>query len=1203
MLLGGVALGAALSEHEADSVVHITAAERDDWNNKDYNELENKPNLLDDESDSFNITDEAGNIAFKVDGTGAHSVEFTANGVALGAALSEHEADSVAHVTAEERANWSTKDYNELENVPHLVDDGSGEFVIADPDGNMAFKVDANGTYVTHISVGGADFETTVANLETALAEKADAAAVTAKTNSLQSQIDTLTTTVDTKANEADLQSNVEALTNSIAATDAIADEALALAKTKSDLGHTHTLTEVTDWASAREDIDSNIEGVDTALATHKADTIVHITAAEREDWNNKDYNELTNRPNILDDASDEFNVVDSSNNVIFKVAEGGAYVTHVSVNGADFETTVANMEETLAGKSDVGHGHAISAITNLQTTLNGKSNTGHSHTSSEITDLQQKLDEIDAAIEAAANAYTLPVATSSKLGGVKSGTDITVDSSGNVSVNDDSHNHTIANVDNLQTTLDSMDAALADVENQIDEIRLGKVYTYTYTGEQYNEDVVMNRIGDAPAGLRHLFGGEVSVTRGGVTKTATIYPGIFAYDGSDIPDGADGVFLCNLLDGKMYNPYLRDAEICPDGEGLGCVNMIARTDTWPAGIYVEFSDGTDTTRVNSLTYYTTGVDDHIGDIDAHITANERDTWNSQLDTFGKYNQHWWSVQDKGICTYGTEQSAITTDVKLYDVNLVTAGKIIYYSDSIEANPYTEAVQLVRPQQLSLTRADSINSIAALSPAYITGASLGNNIYYLPSGTTYSTTVDDKTNTLYRKNRSGYTDDDIYLSCTSGVVAEEVSLTKACTDGDLGYEVIESRKLGVYKLYNSNGNDISQDVSLYMMQTEFNATTSNANTIYYSDSIDINQRTGEITLVNPKSVVFASAYTKSGANAESMLLLRGKYITGVYCPYDDTTRKAIFQSIFYIGENATYDEGWHSDDDSTNYWAYFKDISSGGEFYTVKAAIQGKAVTTSYLQATERNAYPDLSYTLKVSHDLSSSHRRIGECAAGSTITIYYSQSCTIVDGNLTLVDALTKTVTATSRPEYVDIELGPGSNYFYTNFNNQIYHTSSYLHMIAPGSQTLVYCYDCYPCKAAKIFNTSNDGMVYRYLGVPFDKAAVAPQIEYGSYVGTGLLGYDNPNSLTFNFAPHVVIFLGMYTSDIVQYQNVNMDMLNTVYSSGGPGWAISSSAVVSYAKKSDDGKTLFWYVEGTSAAASQFNMAGITYHYMAIG
>ena len=48
---------------------------------------------------------------------------------------------------------------------------------------------------------------------------------------------------------------------------------------------------------------------------------------------------------------------------------------------------------------------------------------------------------------------YTLPAAGSA-LGGVKSGGDVTI-SSGVITVKDDSHNHTIANVDNLQTTLD----------------------------------------------------------------------------------------------------------------------------------------------------------------------------------------------------------------------------------------------------------------------------------------------------------------------------------------------------------------------------------------------------------------------------------------------------------------------------------------------------------------------------------------------------------------------------------------------------------------------------------------------------------------------------------------------------------------------------------------------------------------------------
>ena len=48
-----------------------------------------------------------------------------------------------------------------------------------------------------------------------------------------------------------------------------------------------------------------------------------------------------------------------------------------------------------------------------------------------------------------------LPIATSSTLGGIKSGTDITVNASGDVSVNDDSHNHIVSNIDGLQTILD----------------------------------------------------------------------------------------------------------------------------------------------------------------------------------------------------------------------------------------------------------------------------------------------------------------------------------------------------------------------------------------------------------------------------------------------------------------------------------------------------------------------------------------------------------------------------------------------------------------------------------------------------------------------------------------------------------------------------------------------------------------------------
>ena len=56
--------------------------------------------------------------------------------------------------------------------------------------------------------------------------------------------------------------------------------------------------------------------------------------------------------------------------------------------------------------------------------------------------------------IAATDTVYTLPEAGTS-LGGVKSGGDVTI-SGGTITVNDDSHNHVISNVDGLQTALDS---------------------------------------------------------------------------------------------------------------------------------------------------------------------------------------------------------------------------------------------------------------------------------------------------------------------------------------------------------------------------------------------------------------------------------------------------------------------------------------------------------------------------------------------------------------------------------------------------------------------------------------------------------------------------------------------------------------------------------------------------------------------------
>lgn len=90
---------------------------------------------------------------------------------------------------------------------------------------------------------------------------------------------------------------------------------------------------------------------------------------------------------------------------------------------------------------------------------------------------------------------YTLPVAGAS-IGGVKSGTDITVDASGNVSVNDDSHNHVISNVDGLQSALDLKETITGSTS---------KANTAEANAKSYTDTAIASLVDTAPSTLDTL--------------------------------------------------------------------------------------------------------------------------------------------------------------------------------------------------------------------------------------------------------------------------------------------------------------------------------------------------------------------------------------------------------------------------------------------------------------------------------------------------------------------------------------------------------------------------------------------------------------------------------------------------------------------------------------------------------------------------
>lgn len=207
--------------------------------------------------------------------------------------------------------------------------------------------------------------------------------------------------------------------------------------------------------------VDTQINAIDipSALSELSADSTHRlVTDAEKAAWNAKSnfsgsYNDLTNKPAIP------------------------------SISGLATETYV---DEAVSTKANVGHTHGDIYYTEneVDSLLSGKANSAHNHNSSydalgtaetKASAVQANLDVVSedlaehvdndaihftaaertklSGIASNANNYTLPSAGSA-LGGVKTGGDVTI-SSGVITVNDDSHNHVISNVDGLQSALD----------------------------------------------------------------------------------------------------------------------------------------------------------------------------------------------------------------------------------------------------------------------------------------------------------------------------------------------------------------------------------------------------------------------------------------------------------------------------------------------------------------------------------------------------------------------------------------------------------------------------------------------------------------------------------------------------------------------------------------------------------------------------
>lgn len=144
--------------------------------------------------------------------------------------------------------------------------------------------------------------------------------------------------------------------------------------------------------------------------------------------------------------------------------------------------------------------------------------------------------------------------------------------------------------------------------------------------------------------------------------------------------------------------------------------------------------------------------------------------------------------------------------------------------------------------------------------------------------------------------------------------------------------------------------------------------------------------------------------------------------------------------------------------------------------------------------------------------------------------------------------------------------------------------------------------------------YPVAGDGWTYTELA-PSPTMPPCARIQIGSYIGTGTYGANNPNSLTFEFEPKLLIipfadyFASSQTTQIVDFI-VNKDyswliLTDNLPTSPGKAYGLGYNSYA-YAYVSADRKTVYWHTTSsntTNGAYFQFNNPNLQYFYLAIG
>ena len=228
------------------------------------------------ESEEWKVVDEAGNIIFSVDASGAHTTELTLNGESAATEAYVDDAINNIEFPTTDLTDYATKQY---------VDEAVGSIEIPEVD----FTGYATETYV----------DTKVADLVNSAPETLDTLGELAEAlENHKDAYDALLETVGGKATHTDLENLKDEISESIVSeTDEfhIVDEAGNIVASIDANGVTTTTVTAQSIIVNGDNIEEHIDN-----------TSIHVTLAEKEAWNNKSnfsgsYNDLTDKPAATD--------------------------------------------------------------------------------------------------------------------------------------------------------------------------------------------------------------------------------------------------------------------------------------------------------------------------------------------------------------------------------------------------------------------------------------------------------------------------------------------------------------------------------------------------------------------------------------------------------------------------------------------------------------------------------------------------------------------------------------------------------------------------------------------------------------------------------------------------------------------------------------------------------------------------------------